>query len=391
MALTLNWISGAETGGLDEVASIFNTPSVDDIASRTGTFAFNCTNSADRFGFNPFSVGIAAADNNLIIGFAFRPKIADPNRVNSSMIRIGSSLGTFLSVGHNTNGDWEVRDASANLVGSAFTPGFTDATYSFIEVYVQHSDPGDIEVFVDGNSKFSASSQDFTNGGNLDNTAVFSFGGNDDDNTADEEVRYDDIYVLSGATAASDRYGDFAVKAFQSAHATNDDIGDPLADGEWDLVGETPLNEGTSNDAQYQDTGSLTGSTVCDDGARAGPSGDGDITGVTIKGAKFVGRFKRGTGGGRVHSFLHGNDVDGVTASADLGLETAYATKEIVSESASIVPLSTESFQYGFSKDATAGQDIFCGDIWAMLGYVPAAGEIPIINLVMAPYVPATR
>ena len=53
------------------------------------------------------------------------------------------------------------------------------------------------------------------------------------------------------------------------------DQGDALANGTWALVSETPLNEGTSNDAQYVDTGNLTGSTICDEGTRAGPSGDG--------------------------------------------------------------------------------------------------------------------
>jgi len=52
-------------------------------------------------------------------------------------------------------------------------------------------------------------------------------------------------------------------------------------------------------------------------------------------------------------------------------LTTAFANYVVVSESATIVPLTTESFQYGMR---TAGaQDITAADIWAMIANVTAA------------------
>jgi hypothetical protein len=260
-----------------------------------------------------------------------------------------------------------------NVARITSTTALSVDTYYFIELYWQNLDSGNAELFINSVSEGTTSARDFK-----ETTLVVDGYSIRSNLTASEPDHFfDDVYILTGASSASDRLSNFAVKTYQSTDVGATDQGDTLADGTWALVSETPGNEGTSNDAQYQDTGNLTGSTITDGGDRPGPSGDSDVTGATIKGAKYISNLMRGTGGGRTHTILHGNSGDGVTATADLGLTVDFLIYEVLSESASIVPTESEFMQMGFSKSATGGQDIFCGDQWAMLGYVPAAGNAP--------------
>jgi hypothetical protein len=290
-----------------------------------------------------------------------------------------------------TDGTLALIDRNNSEVNTV-SPDFIVDTYHFVEMGITRGTGanGIAHVDIDKTAKFTETGQDFNAGSGISRIRLRGA-----DNTPGNPIIYfDSFYAVTTSGADNPTrdqfYGDFAVKGFQSTDVGDTDQGDALADGTWALVSETPGNEGTSNDAQYQDTGNLTGSTITDGGDRPGPSGDSDVTGATIKGAKYISNLKRGAGGGRVHTILHGNNVDGVTATADLGLTTDYIIYEVLSELASIVPTESESFQQGFSKSATAGQDILCGDQWAMLGYVPAAEEAaPIPSLVMAPYIPA--
>jgi hypothetical protein len=383
MALTLNNLTGFETAGAEEALSVSNSPTFPTTDPRSGNRHLSIA-STQEYKFPWVAGGVTDQGNDYIVGIAI--KLSSTSADSSGFIKVRDDVAGRL---------WQLEVASSNklaltdqggvAVVITSTDSLTTTQYHYIEIYFQHSDPGNAEMFIDGVSQGTASSVDFSNGNSMNASAALEMV-HDGSNT----FLVDDIYILSGATAASDRYGDFAVKAYQSTDVGATDQGDTLADGTWALVSETPGNEGTSNDAQYQDTGNLTGSTITDGGDRPGPSGDSDVTGATIKGAKFIGNFKRTTGGGRTHTLLHGNNVDDVTATADLGLTVDYIIYEVLSEAAGIVPTESEFFQQGFSKSATAGQDIFCGDQWAMLGYVPAAvAAIPIPSLVMAPYIPA--
>ena len=370
MALTSNNFIGFETGGLEEAGSTSGSPDATEATVvRSGIRALKLPGgSSNRYRYN-IDDGIASAGNDHIIGFAFQFS-ANPtvrSKIFTGINAGGGSPPIAISLDTDRKLVVEDRNSFGRITSNT---ALTAGTYNFVELYWQNLDSGNAELFINNISEGTTSARDF-----LDAVGVVNRYELLSNSTASEPDHFfDDAYVLTGATAASDRLGDAEVFMYQKTVEDATDQGDALADGTWALVSETPLNEGAANDAQYVDTGNLTGSTICDEGTRSGPSGDANVDGDSnIKAAKFIGRFKRGTGGGRVHSFLHGNSGDGVTASADMGLSTAYATKIIVSEAASIVPLSTESFQHGFSKSATAGQDIFCGDIWAMLLHVPTA------------------
>ena len=380
MALTLNKFVGFETQGNEEASSVEGTPSAETTNVRTGTSSLKLE-VGDHFVVSMFE-DIADAGTGYVVGVGFRT-----NGTSGSTILVVYEDATeglpVLSINWTSARTLRLRDSVNNQIAVSGVLNLDQ--YYYIEVYFQHSASADWEYFIDNSSIDSGSGADLDRTGTLDTLRLRS---------VSTDIRlFDDFYFLSGATAASDRYGDFAVKAYQNTAEDGTDQGDTLADGTWALVSETPGNNGTSNDAQYQDTGNLTGSTIMDEGTRAGPSGDSDVIGSTIKGAKFLGTYMRGTGGGRTHSMLTGSDetVSGFPqATTTIALTTDYVVHErLVESGVAEVPTSSDFFQMGFSKSATAGQDIFCGDQWAMLGYVPAAGAVPIINLVMAPYVPA--
>ncbi len=381
MALTLNNFVGAETQGLEESSASTGSPTVSTSVPRSGTANF-FLNSLASLSFPWVVSGVTDAGADYVFSVAFRETtVVSPSATAAVVEVLDDSGGVIISLRKDTSGNVGLYDANDSQLGTAELTT-TAGIWYFIEVYAQlNNASGSWEWFVDGTSKESGSGADLTDGNAFgSSSSVLRLYAQD----SGSAQLFDDIYILSGASASSDAFGNAEVFAYQNTAEDATDQGDALATGTWALVSETPLNEGSSNEASYVDTGTLTGSTICDEGDRAGPSGDANIDGdSSIKGAKWVGRFKRGSGTGRTHSFLIGNSGDGVTAKT-IALETAYATTEYLSEAAGEVPLTTESFQHGFSKDLTAGQDIFCGDIWAMLLHVPAAvAADPAIDTVL--------
>ena len=391
MALTINDFSGAETRGTDEFSAISGTVFTSGSQVRTGVFTYSLDISPFGSGeFAPFA-SVADAGNDYVCGFGIRFGDLTPNTNPARFLSLREGSSEFFALEETTDGDLLIIDAAGSTIRTVSPSPFTVFVYSFVEIYFQHQASATVEVFVDGVSLGSDSGQDLTDGGTFDTVRFETVSGG-------APFSFDDYYFMSGATAAADRLGDAEVFMYQNTAEDATDQGDTLANGTWALVSETPLNEGTSNDAFYQDTGNLTGSTICDEGTRSGPSGDANVDGDSnIKAAKWIGWFKRSTGGGRTHNFYGGNDGAGANhatwiASNDaktlgMTLTVGYVTHTMISEGTE-VPSSSEDFQYGFSKDATAGQDIFCGDIWAMLLHVPSTGPAPTINLVMAPYIP---
>lgn len=385
MALTNNNCFGAETGGLEEVVSVVGSVSASTAQVRTGTYSYLCPSSSDNFTISPFDT-IASGGDNLILGFGLNIADVAPVTTTLDFIRVSDSTSVFFNIDLDVNNDWIVQDAEGANVGSPFDPGLTNATYALVEIYLEHSASGAVEIFINGVSKFSASAQDFTDGGTL--TGSFTrFRGY----SVTNDTHFDDIYVRTGASSSADRLGGSEVFKYQSikASATPDDGGGNLNTGNWSDAGETPGSE--TNVAIYTSAGA--GAVDSDDtnGSPEGPKNDARIDGDSnIKLLKGVWHMKRGTGGGAAHYGLLGNDVDGTARSADFDPGTVYVNKFHLTEAsggaAGDIPLSTEYCRIGFETDGA--QDFDCGDMWAMLLHVPAAGAVPVINLVMAPYTP---
>ena len=377
MALTLNNIFGSETGGAEETSAVGGTPDFNETTIvKYGPRSTKLANGQD-FTIPWVSSGVTDAGSAYVFGFYFYfASLTNTNQFRASVL--DDAGATVLEVVLDAQEKFVLKDAAGSQLD--ISPLKSTGQWYFIEVYAQiNNGSADWEWFIDDVSEGSGSAADLTDG----NAFGSASSGINFDDLAPVNSYVDNCYILSGATAATDRYGDFAVKTYQNTAEDATDQGEALADGTWALVGETPGNEGAANDASYVDTGNLAGSTICDEGTRSGPSGDGDVG--DIKAAKWIGNFKRSSGGGRTHEFWVGNDADWITTPTTktvvaLTLDTVYAITEKLLEASDLsVPTTSDFFQHGFSKSATGGQDIICGDIWAMLGYVPGGGATTMV------------
>jgi hypothetical protein len=365
MALTINNFWGAETDGLEESFSTTGTIDVTAGAAHSGGYGYVITGSGtNELDLDPFET-IADAGTGYVVGFWAKKKTALINADAVFQALEGTTI--FATIHLQADGDVSFRNATTEL-GITTTQPISLDTWHYFELYFQHSNSAAWELFVDGNSVLSGSGDDLDEGSTFD-TIRFEAVTND--------VHLDDIYFMSGATGATDRLGGCEVFAYRSDlnSATPDtDAGagsgrSVLDDGTWDLTQTIPF--AATKQASYNDTGA--GSVKTDDvggSSGGGPSGDTNITG-DIKAIKGICTMLRSGGGVTEHYILLGNSVDGTTRSADLDPTTGFITYFMVSESASIVPTSSESCQIGF--EMTNAQDFDCAGMLATILHVPAA------------------
>jgi len=273
------------------------------------------------------------------------------------------AASSICSVRVNADGTLTLLDANASTLDTSAS-SYEDDTWHYVEVYAQlNSGTANWEWFIDGNSQGSGSSADLTdaNGfGASSSSLVFSTTAN---------VFVDDAYIMSGVTAVTDRIGPLAyVKGYQSGVASGTDNGDALLSGQWGDTGDTPFS---ATGGAESNSGTWSGSTTFDAsntaGLGPGPSGDGDITGMTIKAAKFIAYMRRSTGPGATsQSLIYGNSVDTPTTSADLSLGTSDAVYTFLSESATVVPTASEYFLMGMDQ-VGGNQEIISEEMWATL------------------------
>ena len=370
MALTLNNFVGFETGGGEEAVATVGTPEYETGVVRTGGRSLNLNTAVEAYSI-PWVSNVTDAGSGYIFGFGFLRAITSSSAAHVQVL--DDAGGVIFSVEADSSERLIIKDANGAQLGTA-THTLALDTWAYIEVYAQLNNASAAwEWFVDNVSKESGTGADLTDGNAFgsSSSALKLLGGTE--GSGANTTFFDDVYILSGATSAADRYGDFAVLAYQTTDGTSTDLGDALENGTWALVSETPVNEGTSNDAGYAGT-PKTGGTQTDSGTRLGPSGDTRITGTpTVKGAKWIHRLHRGTGGGTTHQKRYGNSGDGMT-NTTVTLSTSYANFETLSEAATVVPTLTEYFQQGFN--VTGAQEITCAEIWGMLGFVPAVVQV---------------
>ncbi len=388
MALEISNFCGLETGGFDEFERTSGSPTVVEATDLTGEF-YLTGDTSDFANFPIVAEGNSDQGNNRIIGFDIRTDDLTPPADVIFVQALKSNADTFLSwqITLQTDGTIRVHDSNGSQIGSDFSPGFSVDTVHLFEVYwVESNTIGEIEIFVDGVSKFSETSQDLLSVGNEPDVYRFTF-------TDTTSIDIDNMVSLTGASAASDRLGGGEVFGYQSSHATNQDIGDALTNGDWDEAGDTPgVEEADGTAVELNGASSTTADTDMDAsnvrGQAGGPSGGSPDVSGTIKAAKFVFNLKRGNGSGTSLGYRYGNDVDGVTSSGDIEAElvSAYGVKEIVSEAAGVVPLATENFRIGLEAGTTdtGGREIHMADGWAMLLHVPSAATEAALTTVVA-------
>lgn len=376
MALTLSNFVGFESGGLEEATQVNGSGvAVQSTIKRTDGFALKLdTGTTGNYVINAFDQGLPApGGDDYVVGFAVRFSDVSPD---AAVVFAGAN-GGIGTTSLNTpiwrmrlaaDGDLEFLEGggSQTVVATVTTP-FTVDTFHYIELVWATQNVGDFEIFIDGVTAASGTG-DFLVG--LDFETVFFL----NESAANTDIYFDDFYVGSAATDATDFLDQPEVFSYRSNKnsATPDDGGADLDTGTWLAVQATPFS---SSVAAVYDATNAAGAVDTDDvggsEGTGGPSTDTRING-TIVAAKYTIRAERTNGQGSAHHMLIGNDVDGTTRSADLGLGAAASTNEFLSTSATIVPTTSEFLRLGFEKIGGA-RDIEVYGMMANILHAPSA------------------
>ncbi len=351
---------GFETGGLEEAIAASGSPAVNSTAPvRSGTYSLKLPGATTPAVYSTPASSESFA--NRIVGFAFRTNDVVPTNDVDFLQAIDTTPNTLMRLRLKAStGNVDLIDSNNGVAGTITAP-FSINTWYFIEVLWQaFTDPGTAEVFIDDNTALSVSGQDF-----LASPIVptgYQFTGN---NTASEDIIIEDFYSLSDDII---RYTSLfnVPRTYQDTNGGSTELGDVLAVGTWADASETLGND--TNQAEYTADPSTGGTTTDSPSSRLGPTG-GPTLG-TIKGAKWIHRLDRDGGGASTHWKRYGNSTDGMTDTT-VSLTTSPANYFTISESGTIVPLTSESFQYGMRVNGA--QDIHAYDIWAMIANITAA------------------
>ncbi len=358
MAVTINNNWGAETGGMDEASSVVSA-TASSAQAHSGAYSYLCASSAQNFDLDPFEA-VADAGTKCILGFWYRTPSAFSTL---EMAKLWDGTNQDFSLDQQSDGAVDLQD-SAGITRINGTTLLSASTWYFIEVYVDRLNSGAAEFFIDGVSQGTTAAQDFNA---ITGGPVLRFAGTH----ASASTYYDDIYFISGATAATDRLGGCEVFGYRSnLNSATPDIGDVLDIGVWKDAQEIPFS--TTLYARYEGAGIQAGAVNTDDlggSSTGGPSGDTKITG-SIKAIKGIWNARRSSGTATTHYALLGNSGDGTTRTTVV-LGTTNKIYTVVSEAATIVPTAAEYCRIGIEK--TAGSRKWdCRDMLATILHVPA-------------------
>ncbi len=382
MALTVDNFVGFETQGMEEAASTLTTPEISTTIFHSGAASLLLNDTLDEYVIPWLSRGGVGGPGPFIFGFAIY--LDGFPSINDTIVEAkdnGASRVFHMAI--TTTGILSIHEADGDTIDTAAEALNTDQ-WHYLEFYVDlGATSGDWEWWIDGNSEGSGTAN-FDDGGTFGGltSALHLLG-------VDNDVYYDDVYMLSDA-AATDRYGDCEVFKYQSVKNSDvpDDSGDTLNAGTWNRAGETPLAS-TATHPEYTNTGAGAVNTDATNGFPEGPKNDARIDGDSnIKAMKVISNMQRSGGGGSQHFMLFGNDADGTLRSNDIAPTASFDNYEYMSELATVVPLSSEYCQIGF--ETTGAQDYECQEQWGMLLHVPdPPTDVIDVPLVMAPYMPA--
>lgn len=359
MARTLNTFTGFETGGLEEVNSSGNAPTLDSTTKRTGTYSLQCAGKSPE----AFVVFATTDSNDQLFGFAVRFSDVTP-AANVEFLHVDNAA---LTVAHmrlrmKTDGNLVIVDANDSEVASVANP-FTAGQWHTVEVRLGKGNSANCGVWVDGTSVLFVSAGDFQSG-----TADMTRIGLRGSPTTGEQINFDDFYSYHTVDSNTERLSNGiaalpfweVLGPYQNTAEDGTDQGDALNDGTWALMSETPANEGTSNDGGWTGT-PRSGYMITDEGTRLGPASDTRFTYGTGVASKFLHRIKRGTGGGTTHNRIYGTSASQTTEAFPTALTVGYENRETLSTAH--LPTTSQSFAVGMG--VSGAQDIIAADIWA--------------------------
>lgn len=377
MALTLHSFFGCETGsfttGTEQFRTSQGTITADSAIKRSGGYSCKLTGNATLGLLSLYlgNNGTTSGGNDHIFGFGLRLAVTNFTTLATIFAVVRGGANDF-KLRMDTNGDLVVTKETDVELGRVLNP-FAVNTFYFIEIkQTRDNTVGSIILHIDGVEKVNVSTVDTQSIGtpNIDTDSGQWQSGT----VTGEDIWIDDFYYYSGATSVSEFLGvnTHVSTPYQKTDGTATDVGSTLTAGTWANNSELPGSEANTSNYGL----GLAGGMTCSTGTRAGPSGDANLSGSTIKG--MLGTFwaKRSAGAGSTHNIRMGNNVDGMT-DRTVTLSTSFANYFFCSELSTIVPLLTEYAQLGYSVGAGGGQTMTVSDIWAMILYVssPAAGS----------------
>ena len=392
MAVTINKFIGFETGGLEEASSTVGSPDATEATVvRSGDRSLKLGPSLTSTYTAEIFSEVANAGNDHVFGFGVRFANSTIPAANNTFFRVLDSANNVLISFQSvvSSGNLAVRDAAGTVLVNLSAP-FTADTWHYIEMYFQNvGSSASWELFIDGVSKGSDTVNDFLDSGTLEDVNFAST------STVTNATYFDDLYWLSGATAATDRLGGasitempqvFGYQSGKTSTAPDFDSsgvvgGDSLENGalQWTLTGERPWSD--TNPPGYNAAALRNGCVAFNDtnsgGDSPGPSSGSDVVTGTIKASKFIGRFKRSGGGGTDQHLIYGSfdgtgnaDVAG-SGINDLNLTTSFVNYFFLTESTTITPSATDDFVMGIEK-SSGSQDFDIAEMQAMLLHIPA-------------------
>ncbi len=266
----INNFTGFETQGLEESTASAGPPTFDTTDPGSGQACLLLDAAAEEYDLSLVADGITDTGSEYIVGF--RVKFASLTGDETGFAELRTDTGRLWTIEVSATAnklDLEVSGDEVTSTGSVGT-----SNYHYVEVHCTRvgSSNDTLEFFINGVSEGTLSGITFS----TDPTLMrFRYDGS---NT----IRVDDVYILSGATAATDRLGGGTISEMPEVFAYQNDLASATADlsavsgggavlnaGNWDDAAETPGNESSSADF----TGTpLDGVAYTDFGIRPGPA-----------------------------------------------------------------------------------------------------------------------
>lgn len=362
MALQVNNYCGFESEDGSEAVATSGSPTYPTTDPATGV-AHLSLSDGDTFDLPWIVGGLTDQGNDYIVQLKVKPLDKTTAAFGGDFLVIRDSADAIiLRLGGLQNADVRVFDANGVTIRTITDP-LDEANYTHLAVHFQHSATATVEVFVDGSSQGQDTNQDVTNGNSLNSSAVARLEGPDG---VSSDWRFDDVVIFSGAADAGDRKSAVKINGHFCDETTD------TADNPSDTVpvGPTALDSGTWDNTADFSTGRAAYTASTADGGADGVALDAEIVEDPIA-MKFVCLMQRSGGGGSEHYVVWGNNSDGNARSADLDPTASDAVYEGITESASLVPLASETLEMGFEKDA-GGQDFDCLGLMISLLHVPS-------------------
>ena len=251
----INNFTGFETQGMEESSATTGPPSINTTDQRSGGACLDF-DGTDDYAFPWVADGISDAGTDYIFGFGFRFTGGMSTDAAGPVEILDDSGGLICVVSAVSTERLRLLNAEGVQLGDATAVLNADQQYYF-EVYVQlNSASGAWEWFQDGVSIDSGTGADFTDGNAFGSSVSLLRLSN-----SATTMLYDDVYILSGATAATDRLGGGTINEMPEVFMYQNDLASATADlsaisggdgvlnsGNWDDAAQTPGSDGASAD-----------------------------------------------------------------------------------------------------------------------------------------------